>query len=65
MRKTKKSRGLVDCPRCEGVGEEPGAPVDMEYGNALCSCCKGTGRVVTPVTPKEIVAYEEELAGGA
>lgn len=30
------------CPRCDGSGEEPGAPVEMERV-ALCDRCKGSG----------------------
>ena len=33
-----------DCPRCDGDGEEPGAPVELDGGRWLCSECGGTGR---------------------
>jgi hypothetical protein len=31
------------CERCGGTGEEPGAPVDLTNGKALCSKCGGQG----------------------
>jgi len=31
----------VDCPRCGGTGEEPGAPHDEQAGKPLCSLCEG------------------------
>ena len=37
------SGALVNCPRCDGTLEEPGAPNWPEHGTALCSLCAGTG----------------------
>jgi hypothetical protein len=34
------------CPRCDGSGEEPGAPVDDEGGRWLCQWCGGEGKLV-------------------
>lgn len=45
----------VTCPHCDGTSEEPGAPVDLEDGIALCNLCEGTG-VVTEAAAK---AYSE------
>ena len=36
---------LVQCPRCEGYGVEPGAPNDIEDGLPLCGICGGTGEI--------------------
>ncbi len=36
---------LFICNRCEGEGEEPGAPIDLELGKALCMDCKGSGYI--------------------
>jgi hypothetical protein len=38
-----KPNSKVDCPRCCGTGEEPGAPVSLTDGKALCTACGGTG----------------------
>ena len=35
----------MECPRCLGDGEEPGAPIDLENGTALCLLCEGAGDV--------------------
>jgi hypothetical protein len=32
------------CPRCEGTGEEPGAPVELDGSVALCAVCHGKGK---------------------
>ena len=37
-------RGPVTCPHCDGDGEEPGAPLDLE-GQQMCSICHGEGKV--------------------
>ena len=34
------------CPRCDGSGEEPGAPIDMEL-IARCTRCNGSGTIPT------------------
>ena len=41
----------VECPRCGGTGEEPGAPIDLECGEAKCSRCQGMGQVEVKHTP--------------
>jgi len=38
-----------ECPRCGGTGEEPGAPIDLENGEALCSDCYPPVPVPVPV----------------
>lgn len=35
------------CPHCEGTGEEPGSPIELELGSAYCSLCDGYGEVDT------------------
>lgn len=35
------------CPRCDGSGEEPGAPIEMDGARALCDRCHGAGRILT------------------
>lgn len=35
----------VVCPHCEGCGEEPGAPIDLKHGLAICTLCDGDGYV--------------------
>jgi DnaJ-class molecular chaperone len=35
---------VVTCPRCDGDGEEVGAPVELD-GVWLCSLCNGRGEV--------------------
>lgn len=36
------------CPKCDGSGQEPGAPADWdEAGEAVCARCHGTGRILT------------------
>lgn len=42
-RKTGTAR--VDCPRCGGAREEPGAPEEETGDIALCTGCGGKGRV--------------------
>lgn len=34
----------VICPHCDGDGEEPGAPMDVD-GDWICTLCDGSGRV--------------------
>lgn len=36
---------METCPRCDGTREEPGAPVDLTAGMALCNLCGGRGAV--------------------
>lgn len=47
----------IICPRCEGDGEEVGAPMDP-HEMALCSLCDGTGEV----TAKQAQEYLEDEA---
>jgi len=35
----------VECPRCGGTREEPGAPIERDGGMWLCSRCKGRGYI--------------------
>lgn len=35
------------CPRCDGSGEEPGAPVGWEENLTRCTRCSGSGRILT------------------
>ena len=44
-----RHKSALQCPRCEGDGEEPGAPVDLEDGVALCGLCHGKGYVTLRV----------------
>ena len=53
MRKTK----FVDCPRCEGDGEEPGVPVS--WGYVPCDLCLGDGEVTEEMADQ----YEEDMEG--
>lgn len=46
----------VCCPRCDGEGEEPGAPIDLKSGTALCDLCHGRREV----TAKQAKQYQEE-----
>lgn len=46
---------VVECPRCDGSGEEPGAPVDLENGVALCVLCKGSCKT----TPHAAEQYKQ------
>lgn len=39
---------LMTCPRCDGDGEEPGAPFNPDDGLALCLECDGRGEVPSP-----------------
>lgn len=34
------------CQRCDGSGEEPGAPVDWEEHYTRCERCNGTGKIL-------------------
>lgn len=52
----KNDHTLVTCPRCNGDGEEPGAPIDLELGTALCNLCHGKREVRKYVADR----YEEE-----
>jgi hypothetical protein len=38
-----KPKPDLACSRCEGSGEEPGAPVEMDGKIALCNGCHGKG----------------------
>jgi DnaJ-class molecular chaperone len=53
---------VVDCPRCDGDGEEPGAPVDP-CEIALCDLCGGKGEVLKEVATRYLQdeAEGEEL----
>lgn len=50
------------CPRCQGIGEEPGAPLSLEDGRALCSECSGTGHARLVHNPSS--APRTRRAGG-
>lgn len=52
------SANTVWCPRCDGSGEEPGAPVFDDAGVALCDLCQGK----TTVTPAQAAEYAQSLA---
>ena len=58
-RKTQKKAApqLVMCPRCDGLGEEPGAPEDLELGAPYCILCKGAREV----TKKVAAEWEADL----
>ena len=51
-------RSFVDtvdvCPHCDGSGEEPGAPVSLTDGKALCGDCKGTGKFSPKVSLRRL-----------
>lgn len=47
----------VTCPRCDGDGEEPGAPSSWRE-RIVCSLCEGVGLVDT----EKASEYEEEVA---
>lgn len=49
------------CRRCEGYGDEPGAPLDLVHGQPLCARCGGTGADPRPHEPDD----PEELADAA
>lgn len=34
------------CPRCEGTGDEPGAPIEDDGTRAICDWCGGSGRLL-------------------
>lgn len=51
-------KDFVICPRCDGDGEEPGAPFDEQLGKALCDLCVGSGEVTT--SQAEEYNYEME-----
>lgn len=69
--KTKTTRkplpDLLTCPRCDGDGEECGAPVDPDNGTPTCSECKGTGKVkrrlpkVEPILTKSLDKFLVEF----
>jgi DnaJ-class molecular chaperone len=46
---------MVTCPHCNGDGEEPGAPVDLD-GVYLCTLCRGSGEV----SQRKADTYSEE-----
>lgn len=50
------------CDHCQGGGEEPGAPFDMELGQPLCLVCKGTGEY-TPEEDDDTPAAALKAAG--
>lgn len=41
-REKERRQEQITCPRCNGDGEEPGAPVSTE-GKATCDLCDGQG----------------------
>ena len=43
---------MKKCKRCDGSGEEPGAPIDLD-GVALCDDCLGTGVIKTKIITLE------------
>jgi DnaJ-class molecular chaperone len=51
----------IECPRCDGDGEEPGAPVDLVDGTALCGLCDGHGMV----SQARVREYEREEGASA
>ena len=55
MKNPQKQKVKVVCPRCDGDGEEVGAPIDLE-GTWLCSLCGGKGEVSKSKAKK----YDEE-----
>ena len=50
----------VFCPRCDGEGDEPGAPVDWKEGRAICEFCLGSG-VVSPERSQEYAIEMEDF----
>ena len=50
----------VECPRCMGYGDEPGAPTDPD-GTALCLTCGGTGEI-TAARLADLEADDEQAA---
>jgi len=36
---------MVNCPRWDGDGEEPGAPLELDGSVALCGLCSGAGEI--------------------
>lgn len=36
---------MKTCPRCDGSGEEPGAPLERDGAKALCGKCNGAGEI--------------------
>ena len=55
-------RCRVRCPRCDGCGEEPGAPWSEE-GVWLCDLCDGDGRVPAPVAQAHAALEADDLEG--
>ena len=47
----------VICPRCEGDGEEVGAPVDTD-GVWVCELCHGEGSVPRDVAEKYLATTD-------
>ena len=37
---------IIHCPRCDGTGEEPGAPIEEDGSVALCDRCNGNGQLI-------------------
>jgi len=48
---------MVNCPRCDGYGEEPGAPLELDGSVALCTLCIGKGQV----SPQQAKEYKEDV----
>lgn len=49
------------CPRCEGDGEEVGAPVCLD-GRWLCTLCDGNGEVTLALESAYLTEEAEEEA---
>jgi len=49
------ARNMVECPHCEGDGEEPGAAWDPVAGIPACCVCNGRGQVTQEIA----TAYHE------
>lgn len=43
----RQSKELIPCPHCDGDGEEPGAPIGVDWTDedTACHLCGGRGRV--------------------
>lgn len=49
----------VKCPRCDGDGEEPGAPIEDDGSVALCALCGGKS-FVPARTREEYLAEQSD-----
>lgn len=59
-RRFSRNGAHAPCPRCEGEGEEPGAPEEPD-GTCRCLLCAGRGRV--PLGVARASAMIDELEG--